>query len=64
MQIKWTDVDPETGERRFLSAERFARVWHFKWKLQRRGTWTQNLEPTREMWEHVLDSLPQALSTA
>jgi hypothetical protein len=57
IEIKWTDTDPETGERRFLCAERFARVWRFKWKLQRRGEWTRGLEPTLEMWEHVLDSL-------
>ncbi len=31
--------------------------WHFRWKLQRRGPWTRGLEPTVEMWEHVLDSL-------
>jgi 23S rRNA pseudouridine1911/1915/1917 synthase len=57
VQIKWTDTDPETGQRRFLCAERFARVWSFRWKLQRRGDWTRGLEPTRTMWEHVLDSL-------
>ena len=57
MQIKWTDSDPESGQRRFLCAERFAGVWGFKWKLQRRGDWTKGLEPTRAMWEHVLDSL-------
>jgi hypothetical protein len=57
MQIKWTDVDPESGKRRFLCAERFAGVWHFRWKLVRRGDWTRGLEPTRAMWEHVLDSL-------
>ncbi|HWG42110.1 MAG TPA: hypothetical protein VN688_04940 [Gemmataceae bacterium] len=57
MQIKWTDTDPETERRRFLCAERFAGVWHFKWKLQRRGDWTKGLEPTLAMWEHVLDSL-------
>jgi hypothetical protein len=57
MQIKWTDEDPETGGRRFLCAERFAGVWRFKWKLQRRGEWTRGLAPTRAMWEHVLDAL-------
>jgi len=57
MQIKWTDDDPETGQRRFLCAERFAGTWRFKWKLQRRGEWTRGLDPTRAMWEHVLDSL-------
>lgn len=57
IEIQWHDTDPETGQRRFLRAERFAGVWRFKWKLQRRGEWTKGLEPTREMWEHVLDSL-------
>lgn len=57
MEIKWTDADPETGARRYLCAERFARVWQFRWKLQRRGPWNRGLEPTRAMWEHVLDSL-------
>jgi hypothetical protein len=57
IQIKWTDEDPNTGQRRFLSANKFAGEWSFKWKLQRRGDWTQGLEPTRAMWEHVLDSL-------
>jgi hypothetical protein len=57
MQIKWTDEDPETGKRRFLCAERFAGVWSFKWKLQRRGDWTKGLQPTKAMWEHILDGL-------
>jgi hypothetical protein len=57
VQIKWTDQDPETGERRFLCAERFAGQWHFRWKLQRRGPWDGDLEPTREIWEIVLDNL-------
>jgi hypothetical protein len=57
IEIKWTDTDPETGGRRFLCADKFARQWRFRWKLQRRGEWTRGLEPTLEMWEHVLDSL-------
>jgi hypothetical protein len=57
MQIKWTDIEPETGQRRFLCAERFSKIWLFKWKLNRRGDWNKGLEPTRVMWEHVLDSL-------
>ena len=57
MEIKWTDTDPETGQRRFLCAERFAREWRFRWKLQRRGEWMHGLQPTRDIWEHVLDSL-------
>jgi hypothetical protein len=57
MEIKWTDIDPETDQRRFLCAERFAGQWSFRFKFQRRGEWTRGLEPTRAMWEHVLDSL-------
>jgi hypothetical protein len=57
MQIKWTDIDPETSQKRFLCAERFAGKWSFRFKFQRRGDWTRGLEPTRAMWEHVLDGL-------
>jgi hypothetical protein len=57
VQIKWTDDDPETGQRRFLCAERFAGEWRFRWKLVRRGPWNRGLEPTRAMWEYVLDGL-------
>ena len=57
MEIKWHDIDPESGKRRYLCAERFAREWRFRWKMQRRGEWTRGLEPTLAMWEHVLDSL-------
>ena len=57
MEIKWHDMDPETARRRYLCAERFAGQWSFRWKLRRRGEWTRGLEPTRAMWEHVLDSL-------
>jgi hypothetical protein len=57
IQIKWTDEDPETGQRRFLCADKFAGEWSFKWKLQRRGDWTKGLVATKAMWEHVLDSL-------
>lgn len=57
MEIKWTDVDPASGQRRFLRADRFADQWRFRWKLVRRGEWTKGLEPTVAMWEHVLDSL-------
>ena len=57
IEIKWTDTDPETGQRRFLAADKFAGQWRFRWKLQRRGEWTRGLKPTLAMWEHVLDSL-------
>ena len=57
MEIKWTDTDPETAQRRFLCATRFGGVWRFRWKLQRRGEWNRGLSPNRAIWEHVLDSL-------
>jgi hypothetical protein len=57
VEIKWTDTDPATGQRRFVCVEKFAGQWWFKSKLQRRGEWTRDPAPTLEMWEHVLDSL-------
>ena len=57
MEIKWHDVDPETGQRRFLCADRFANIWRFRWKLVRRGDWHKGLTPTVAMWEHVLDAM-------
>jgi hypothetical protein len=57
IEIKWTDEDPETGQKRFVSAEKFAGEWTFKWKLQRRGEWTPGLELTRDIWEYILDCL-------
>jgi hypothetical protein len=57
IEIKWNDEDPQTGQRRYLCAEKFAGQWFFKWKLVRRGDWRKGLMPTRAMWEHVLDSL-------
>ncbi len=57
IEIKWHDEDPQTGQRRYLCAEKFAGEWSFKWRLVRRGEWRKGLAPTRAMWEHVLDSL-------
>lgn len=57
MEIKWVEQDPETGERLYIRAEKFARKWHFRWKRHRRDDWQRGLEPTRAMWEHVLGSL-------
>lgn len=57
MRIQWTTTDPETGEKIWLCAERFARAWRFKRKAHRRHDWTLGIEPTRAMWEHVLDAL-------
>ena len=57
MQIKWTDTDPDTGERRFVCAEKFAKQWTFMWKLERRGEWTEGMKPTLVIWEELLDRL-------
>ncbi|MFM7148987.1 MAG: hypothetical protein ACKO23_04010 [Gemmataceae bacterium] len=57
IEVKWTDQDPLTGERRYLCAERFARVWSFKYRNHRRADWNLGLTPTREIWEHLLESL-------
>jgi hypothetical protein len=58
IEIKWTDTDPETGERRWLRAAKFAGQWQFSYRKQRRDVrWRGGLEPTRAMWEYVLDSL-------
>ena len=57
VEIKWKDSDPESGERRFLRAAKFAGSWHFSFRMQRRDVRWRPLQPTREMWEHVLDSL-------
>lgn len=57
IEIKWSDDDPETGERRYLRAEKFAGEWRFGYRRQRRDVRWLTLEPTRSMWEYVLDSL-------
>ncbi|HEX4591986.1 MAG TPA: hypothetical protein VH120_18775 [Gemmataceae bacterium] len=57
MKIKWTDDDPQTGERRWVRAERFAKAWQFAYRTSRRGVWESGPPPTRVMWEHVLDVL-------
>jgi hypothetical protein len=57
MEIKWTDEDPESGERRWVRAERFAKAWRFSYRNSRRGIWQEGPPATRAMWQHVLDVL-------
>jgi hypothetical protein len=57
IEIKWDDTDPESGGRRFLRAAKFAGEWQFSYRLRRRDVRWLRMEPTRDMWEHVLDSL-------
>jgi hypothetical protein len=56
-EIKWTDTDPRTGERRWLRAVKFAGEWQFSYRKQRRDVRWRGLKPTRAMWETVLDNL-------
>jgi len=57
VEIKWKDTDPGSGERRFLRAAKFAGQWHFSYRKQRRDVRWRSLQPTRHMWEHVLESI-------
>jgi hypothetical protein len=57
MSIEWTDTDPDTGDKRFVCAEKFARVWRFKTRFRRRTDWQPCDAPTRDMWEELLDAL-------
>ena len=57
MEIEWTDIDPDTGERRFVRAEKFARAWTFKVRFRRRTNWEPPPGVTRDMWETLLDAL-------
>jgi hypothetical protein len=61
MDIKWNDRDPDSGERRFIRAERFGGFWKFHYRRARRGIWTRLHPPTIEMWEEVLDALERRL---
>jgi hypothetical protein len=61
VELQWTDTDPDTGERRWVSAEIFARQWRFKVRWKRREDWTQNVPPTAAMWADLLDGLERRL---
>lgn len=57
MEIEWTDTDPDTGERRFVCARKFARKWQFHVRYKRRTNWQTASSITLEMWETLLDGL-------
>lgn len=57
MEIQWTEPDPETGQKRYICAERFARAWRFKVRLIRREPWRRDLPVTKAMWETLLEAL-------
>src|SRR5262249_15466026 len=57
VEIEWTDTDPDTGERRFVCARKFARSWQFVVRFKRRTNWQPAPDVTREMWGTLLDAL-------
>jgi hypothetical protein len=57
VEVQWTDADPETGAKRFVSVERFAGRWEFRVRSRRRENWVRPVTVTREMWETLLDAL-------
>ena len=57
MEIKWTDTDTATGQRRFVAADRFAGRWTFRAKASRRGDDWAAIAPTRAIWETLLEAL-------
>ena len=57
MEIKWDDTDPGTGRRRYVKAEHIAGRWTFYCRRERRGIWEKWSNPSREMWEELLEGL-------
>lgn len=55
--MQWTDSDPVSGEKRFVSVERFAREWHFKVRHKRRENWTRLSTIPKAMWLDLLEVL-------
>lgn len=57
VEIQWTDADPDTGEKRFVSVSRFAGDWTFRVRFRRRENWADPPAVTRDMWETLLEAL-------
>lgn len=57
VDVQWTDTDPETGQKRFVSVERFAGAWTFYVRHRRRENWSVPAVVTRDMWETLLEAL-------
>ena len=57
VEVQWTDADPLTGAKRFVSVERFAGKWTFKVRFRRRENWTKPEHVSRDMWETLLEAL-------
>jgi hypothetical protein len=61
MLIEWTEKDPETGAKRSVRAEKFARKWTFQVRSGRYANWEAVPQVTRDMWETLLDALERRL---
>lgn len=55
--VQWTDTDPVTGEKRFVSAERFGKVWKIYIRARRRENWEPPAVVTRDMLEVLQDAI-------
>jgi hypothetical protein len=61
MLIEWTDKDPETGAKRSVRAEKFARKWTFSVRFRRYTAWEPAPQVSRDMWETLLDAIERRL---
>jgi hypothetical protein len=62
VEVQWMDDDPQTGARRFVQAERWARGWTFRVRGKRRENWSALPTPGVEIWEALLAALERRLS--
>jgi hypothetical protein len=64
VDVQWTDEDPDTGEKRFVRAERFAKEWKLYVRHRRRERWLDPPRITRDMWEALLAALERRIQRA
>ncbi|CAN5416742.1 hypothetical protein BH11PLA2_BH11PLA2_27450 [soil metagenome] len=57
VEVQWTDTDPVTGAKRFVSVDRFAGKWRFRVRAKRRDDWKTKTALTLDLWESLLESL-------
>ena len=60
VEVQWDEIDPATGEKRFVCVDRFAHVWRFRTRGRRRENW-RDVGPTPAMWAELLDALERRL---
>jgi hypothetical protein len=64
VEVQWTDTDPATGLKRFVSVDRFAGQWRFKVRPKRREDWRRVNTPGRDLWETLLEALERRVQRA